>query len=314
MALVLASTENMSHEDWLEYRRMGIGGSDAATCCGINRYKSKVELWMEKTGQIPDSEAGEPAYWGSLLESIVRDEFTKRTGINVEISNSILQSEEYPFMLANVDGFCQHPDFGTCIFEAKTASAYMSGEWEGEHIPDNYRLQLSHYMAVTGAGGAYIAVLIGGSKFKYSYVERDNDLIEVLIKLESEFWDHVQKIEPPQLDGSDTSVEYINQRFPDSIPQSKIELPDKAVELIEQYEAACERLGKATEDKQYAENLLKQMLGDNEIGTSGRNLVSWKSVVQERLDSKTLKVEHPTLYRKYANKSSHRRFSIRAAV
>jgi len=314
MALVLASTENMPHEDWLEYRRMGIGGSDAATCCGINRYKSKVQLWMEKTGQIPDSEAGEPAYWGSLLESIVRDEFIKRTGINVEISNSILQSEEYPFMLANVDGFCQHPDFGTCIFEAKTASAYMSGEWDGDNIPDSYQLQLQHYMAVTGAEYSYIAVLIGGNRFKWKGIPRDSALIEVLIKLESEFWDHVQRFEPPQLDGSDASVEYINQRFPDSIPQTKIELPDKAVELIEQYEVACEKVDKATEDKQYAENSLKQMLGENEAGTVGNSLVTWKNVIRERLDSKSLRAEHPTLYRKYANKSSHRRFSIRAAV
>ena len=48
-AIVLASTENMSYEDWLENRRQGIGGSDASVVCGINRYKSPLELWMEKT-------------------------------------------------------------------------------------------------------------------------------------------------------------------------------------------------------------------------------------------------------------------------
>ena len=47
-AIVLASTENMSYEDWLEHRKSGIGGSDASVVCGINRYKSPVELWMEK--------------------------------------------------------------------------------------------------------------------------------------------------------------------------------------------------------------------------------------------------------------------------
>ena len=314
MALVLASTENMPYQDWLEYRRMGIGGSDASVCCGINRYKSKVQLWMEKTGQLPDSEAGEAAYWGTLFESVVREEFSKRTGLEVTPSNQILQSEEHPFMLANVDGFCQHPDYGTCIFEAKTASAYLSGEWEGDNIPDPYLLQLQHYMSVTGAEFSYIAVLIGGNRFMWKLVTRDNDLIEVLITLESEFWDHVQNFVPPQLDGSDASLEFLNQRFPDSIPQSKIELPGKAVELIQQYETACKKLDKATEDKQYAENLLKQMLGEHEIGTAGESLVTWKSVTQERLDSKSLRAEHPTLYKRYANKSSHRRFSIRAAV
>ena len=82
-AIILASTENMSYEDWLEHRKLGIGGSDASVVCGINKYKSPVELWMEKTNQLPAQEAGEAAYWGTQLESIVRAEFTKRTGIEV---------------------------------------------------------------------------------------------------------------------------------------------------------------------------------------------------------------------------------------
>ena len=37
---------------------LGFGGSDAAVVCGISRYKSPVELWMEKTGQLPSQETG----------------------------------------------------------------------------------------------------------------------------------------------------------------------------------------------------------------------------------------------------------------
>jgi putative phage-type endonuclease len=127
-AIVLTSTENMPYEDWLEYRKQGIGGSDASVVCGISRYKSPVELWMDKTGQLPYQEAGEAAYWGTLLEALVRTEFTKRTGIEVTHKHQLLRSEEHPFMQANLDGTCEHPDLCTCIFEAKTASAYKAGE------------------------------------------------------------------------------------------------------------------------------------------------------------------------------------------
>ena len=65
--------------------------------------------------------------------------------------------------------------------------------------------------------------------------------------------------------------------------------------------------------KREAENLLKQMLGANETGTARGRVITWKNVTQERLDSKTLKAEHPALYQKYANKTSYRRFSIQAA-
>ena len=150
---ILASTENMPYEDWLEYRKQGIGGSDVSVVCGISRYKSPMELWMEKTDQLPPQEAGDAAYWGSQLEAIVRAEFTKRTGIEVKQIKQLLQSEEYPFMLANLDGVCDVPDIGPCIFEAKTASAFKVGEWE-DTIPDEYQLQVQHYMAVTGYMGA----------------------------------------------------------------------------------------------------------------------------------------------------------------
>ena len=311
-AKVLISTENLPYEEWLEHRRLGIGGSDASVVCGINRYKSPVELWLDKTGQLPPQEAGEAAYWGTQLEPFVRAEFSKRTGIFVAESHELLQSEEHPFMLANLDGVCEVPDVGTCIFEAKTASAYKAGEWENT-IPDEYMCQIQHYMAVTGYAGAYIAVLIGGNTFKWRFVERDEELISMLIELESAFWNHVQDGTPPPLDGSEASAKFLSERFPVSKPTSQITLPDTAADLLAQYDEACEELESVTERKQKAENLLKEMMGDNEVGTAGGRIVTWKSVSQERLDSKTLKAEHPALCKKYTNTTSFRRFTIKTA-
>jgi putative phage-type endonuclease len=313
MAVVLASTENLDYAEWLDLRKKGIGGSDASVICGINRWKSPVELWMEKTNKLPYQEAGEAAYWGTQLESLVRNEFTRRTGIEVIESKQLLQSEDYPFMLANLDGICGHTIYGACVFEAKTASAYKSGDWD-DKIPDEYMLQVQHYLSVTGHKGCYVAVLIGGNSFRWKFIERDEELIEMLIQLEAEFWDCVQSDVPPPLDGSEASAKFISQRFPDSVPETKIELPADAARLIRQYDEACERLELIEGQKQEAENLLKQMLGDNEIGIAGTRTITWKSVTQERFDSKTLKTEHPALFKKYANKSSHRRFAIKSAA
>ena len=311
-AIILASTEHMPYQDWLEYRKRGIGGSDASVVCGFNRYKAPVELWMEKTNQLPYQEAGEAAYWGTQLENLVRTEFTKRTGIEVIQPHQLLQSEAHPFMLANLDGICEHPELGTCVFEAKTASAFKAGEWE-DSIPDEYQLQIQHYLAVTGYAGAYIAVLIGGNTFRWKFIERDEKLISMLIELEEDFWNHVLDMTPPSVDGSMASAKFLAERFPSSVPKSQIQLPDAAATLLAQYDMACERLETLAEVKQEAENLLKQMLGSNEIGTVGERIITWKSVSQERLDSKTLKAEHPTLYKKYATKTSYRRFTIKAA-
>lgn len=309
---IIASTANMAYEDWLDFRKRGIGGSDASVVCGLSRYKSPVELWMEKTNQLPYQEAGEAAYWGTQLEAMVRAEFTKRTGIPVTEVKQLLQSEEHPFMLANLDGICEHPDLGPCIFEAKTASAFKTGEWD-DAIPDEYLLQIQHYMAVTGYKAAYIAVLIGGNTFRWRLVERDEDMIAMLIQLESDFWDYVQDLTPPPLDGSDASARFLADRFPDSVPNAQIDLPGTASALLLEYDTACERLAAATEEKQKAENQLKQMLGENEIGSLGSRIVTWKKVTQERLDTKTLKAEHPALFQKYASQTAYRRFCVKAA-
>jgi predicted phage-related endonuclease len=155
-------------------------------------------------------------------------------------------------------------------------------------------------------------VLIGGNTFKWKFVERDEEIISMLVQLESEFWQHVQDFIPPPLDGSEASVKFISEKFPRSI-RTKINLPDNASALIDKYESACEMVEQYTVQKQEAENLLKQMLGENEAGVVGEHVVTWKSVIQERLDSKTLKSERPSLFKKYANKITHRRFSIKTA-
>lgn len=311
MAKAVIDTNNLSYEKWLEYRKTGIGGSDASVVCGINKYRSPVELWLEKTGQLPYQEAGEAAYWGTQLEPVVRSEFTKRTGIEVKLVKQLLQSEEHPFMQANLDGICEHPDYGTCIFEAKTASAYKSNEWENS-IPAEYMLQIQHYMSVTGYKGTFIAVLIGGNTFKWKYIERDDEIIEMLIHLEADFWEHIVNNTPPPLDGSEASEKFLSDRYPESIPQSRIILPPEADVLIKEYDKETAILNKAAERRQRAENLLKEMLGDNENGISENRIISWKSIFQERLDSKSLRAEHPDLYKKYVNRISYRKFSIKA--
>ena len=312
-AIILTSTENMPYSDWLEWRRSGIGGSDASVVCGINKYKSPVELWLEKTGQLPNSETGEAAYWGTVLEALVRTEFTKRTGIEVSTVNQLFQSEEYPYMLANLDGECNHPIYGPCVFEAKTSSAYRENEW-GDAIPDEYMLQVQHYLSVTGYMGAYIAVLIGGNTFRWKFIERDDELISILIQLESEFWEYVQSNIPPPLDGSAASAKFLGEWFPNSVPLSKIELPSTAAAIIKQYDDACEKVDLYMEQKLEAENLLKQMIGNHEAGIAGDRIITWKNISQERIDSMTLKSEHPKIYKKYSNIISYRRFMVKAPV
>src|SRR5690606_4046622 len=97
--LVAVETRDMSEQEWLEARTRGIGGSDAATVLGLNKWRTPFELWLEKTGQVePVSSDSEAAYFGNLLEDVVAKEFSRRTGKKVRRRNAILQHPEYDFI------------------------------------------------------------------------------------------------------------------------------------------------------------------------------------------------------------------------
>ncbi|UOF92965.1 YqaJ viral recombinase family protein [Fodinisporobacter ferrooxydans] len=306
---VLASTVNMSHEEWLAARKNGLGGSDVAVITGFSKYKSPVELYLEKIGEFEPKEAGEAAYFGTLLEDVVAKEFEKRSEMKVRRRNAILRHPDYPWMLANLDRVIVGKQEG---FEAKTASAYLSDEWAEDKVPWSYELQCQHYMAVTGYERWWIACLVGGNKFVYKPIERDEEVIQAVIQAERKFWnEHVVKRIPPMIDGSDASSNLLNTLYPKSIPDTYVELPSDAKRLLEDFEYWQTEEKSAGERKDEAANKLKDMLGEHESGWIGERKVIWKSVASNRFDSTKFKKDHPDLYGQYVKESLSRRFSVK---
>lgn len=93
----------------------------------------------------------------------------------------------------------------------KTASAFKAGERDGDNIPIEYLIQVQHYIHVTGYSYAFIAVLIGGNDYRWKVIKRDGNLISALIKLEADFWNHVQRCIPPEIDGSEATSKYLSK-------------------------------------------------------------------------------------------------------
>lgn len=306
---VVVKTNNLTREEWLKYRTGGIGGSDVSIIAGINPFKSVHQLWLEKTGQVePEQTESEFAHFGTLLEPIVRKEFTERTGIKVRQKHMLLQSEEYPFMYADLDGVINE-DGELAIFEAKTVSQYKMDTWEDD-VPAGYILQVQHYMAVTGAKKTYIAALIGGNRFVYHVVERDEVMIAKIIAMEKYFWEtHVLGGVEPVPDGSEATTNYFNSKFSNSNGQT-IELPEEALAICEEYERLSEELKALETAKSAAANQLKSYLKEAEAGTVGDRKIVWKQIFKSSLDQKRLKEEKPDIYNGYVTQSSYRRLSV----
>ena len=310
--ILIQDIDKLSYQDWLAVRRSGIGGSDVAAAIGLSPWKSPIELWEEKVlGKTQPKNDNDSMLWGRLLEPLIREEFSRRSGLAVQPLRSMLQHPVNKFMLANLDGLVLDPVRGPGVLEIKTASAFKMSEWDDNRCPDAYQLQVQHYLEVTGLSYAVIVVLIGGNKLQWITVDRDDELIASLVQLERRFWQHVLTQSPPPVDGSTACAELLSRTYPSSSNAAPLILPVDADSWIQDYLQAKLDEETAAERKRLAENKLKEVIGNHEKAISpGGYQATWKTVQSSRIDSARLKKEEPALFEKFATTSTTRRFSI----
>ena len=186
----LVSTAGLDRETWLGYRKRGIGGSDAGAVCGLSPYRTAMQVYEDKVSDATEEIDNEAMRQGREFEGYVAKRFMEATGKKVRKANFMYYDEDYPFMLADVDRMVVGENAG---LECKTASPYLADRWEEGRMPLSYQIQCYHYMSVCDADAWYLAVLIYGREFKYYRLERDEEMISDLRKIEKEFWEgHVQ--------------------------------------------------------------------------------------------------------------------------
>lgn len=203
--------EYETQEKWHELRGIGIGGSDIGAILGVNKYKSAIDIYIDKT-EGNKNIGNRFTHFGHKLEKVVFEEFQER--------HSDMKCYTVPYTIqrgvcvANVDGMVYDPKkdrYG--VLEFKTTSAYNKDEWTGDTVPDSYYAQVQHYLFVTGLSFAYIACLVGGNDYKEFYIERNLDDIDLIQTKANEFWkNHVMKKIPPMLDGSDSYSKYLLEK------------------------------------------------------------------------------------------------------
>lgn len=297
--LIMTVEEMQDREKWLAMRNAGIGGSEAAAIVGLNPWKSAFQLWLEKTGQVEaeDLSDNEFIYWGNVLEQVVADRFCELTEKKVQ-RRGMLQDEEYPYMLASVDRLVVGENAG---LECKTTNAFNNKVWDGDELPDSYYIQCQWYMMVTGCEKWYIAVLIGGNKFVWKEVFRNEADIKALRKAAIDFWQMVETNTMPPVDGSKDCSSALGGIYQGQ-PGLTIDLPVAAKDCIGRIREIKEAIDELEEQKKLSENELKAMLGDAEIGVIGEDKVTWKSQSgRTTVDSKRLKADLPEIYKAYSN-------------
>ncbi len=203
-----------NEKEWINGRMNGIGGSDASAVVGLNPYKSNIDLFEEKIGRkIPEDISDKPCViYGKLAEGPIRELF-KLDYPDFQVEHHeyrILQSVEYPFMQASLDGELTDPAGRKGILEIKTSNILRTMQFEKwkDRIPDNYYLQVLHYLLVTGydfvALRAHLISIWNNEKrasVRHYFIERKEvqEDLEMLLKEEKKFWEYVESGRKPPL-------------------------------------------------------------------------------------------------------------------
>lgn len=214
-SLIYTSVENMSNEDWLRFRKRGIGASEVGAIMGLSQYKSNVELFYDKIGQglgytvenlamFLGHEYENPIarlweYWGGTDASLIENARAKNKVRRMQKVNAYIQNPLYPHLFVSLDRrINKHIDpatgkqRGNGALEIKTISGYESDKWESG-IPPSHVVQVQTQLLVTGWDYGELAVQKDGRAFDVYPFEKHKGVCKEIVKQTTDFWKRVER-------------------------------------------------------------------------------------------------------------------------
>jgi len=319
---VVTRTDILSHDEWLEARSKGLGGSDAGTILGTNPYKGRLELWLERTGRITNTFQGnEATRLGQAFERPVAEIYAQMIapqGLTV-VAWPVLLQGNIEFQLANVDFFiCRVSDLnvhefelgkvndyqgadlpvGTCgILEVKTTGLSGRGNsraWENNQVPSGYYAQGCHYASITGIRDVTFVCLIGGQGIVTRDVTYIDAEIDALVEAEVEFWHQIHSDIEPQ--ATENDLDALKTLYPESTDEV-VEADEIVLGLYKEYKAKKAVADETDEELKRLRAQIEQVIGSAQaVAYEGEILYTYKSnKASETFDSKAFKEAHPDL-------------------
>lgn len=276
-----------------------IGASDVGAVLGLSKFRTPLQVYLQKRGEAPDQPQSAVMEWGNRLESVVRQWYadTVLAGTDLEVA----PGEKIGRVLhPTVDWMVCSPDgivgrwgvdgldwlYGLECKTADRAVAHLWGESGTDQVPDQYALQCHYSMYVTGLDRWDLAVLIGGNDARHYTLRRDDELLDTFLPEVIEFWGRVSEGLPPEPIAADNPLmaKLFRQAREDMI-EGDPEIDELAAHLC----GAKADLATVQERVDLFEAKLKARIGERAgaIGPWGK--ISWKqNRDSERVDWKSL--------------------------
>jgi putative phage-type endonuclease len=185
--------------EWHQQRRQGIGASEVAVACGFGRYRTRYDLWREKTGATAPWGGNEATLWGQRNEPHILKDWADRNEARIIETQRQFRVQRWPLLWATVDAIAHTIDGEDVIVEAKCTTSRNAQLGDGgDDAPPEWLAQVQVQMLLSGLERAYIAVLIDGNKSREYCVQFDRAVAETLAdRAEAWYCEAVETQVPP---------------------------------------------------------------------------------------------------------------------
>lgn len=300
--------------EWLDYRRAGIGSSEIATIVGLNPYETPYQLWRRKIGL--DEPKSETFFMkaGHYLEDAVSQFWSDATGrqiIKASAGDWIVRNDDKPFVQVSPDRTYWLDDNRSNdnkgILECKTTQRAI----DADDLPKTWFCQVQYQLGGAEIQQGSIAWLTAGREFGYQDLTLVPDFYAWLVEEAERFWvDNVMGGKEPDC----TNVQDVLIKFSRHTDSKVIEVGDEIMQAYNQLKDVRAEISKLEEQKEALEAKLKMGFGDAEaISYGGNTLATWKAGKDsEKFDAKAFQADHPELAKQYTKSvKSSRRFLLK---
>jgi putative phage-type endonuclease len=292
-------------------RNNGIGGSECAAAIGLSRYKSPLQVYLDKTTDDHSKQTTMQMELGTYLEPFLIQKYEEISGNKCEKPQERFVNSKCPWLFAHIDSWIKETNL---ILEAKTTRFFDEdwGEDGTDFIPQEYLIQVAHYCIVcdeykTVDGAEIIALSRSDSALRRYFYKRNKDLEDLIIEKTKDFWENnvLKQIAPAPKNSEDVKRLY--------------KTATKGLEIIadNQISNKCNDLFdvkaqiKELENKEeLLKNEIQEFMKESEIliDIDGTVLATWKNRSAIRIDTKRLKEEKPEIYNNFCKTSENRVF------
>lgn len=275
---------SVTHEQFMLARQSGLGGSDIATLMGINPFSTRLELYLQKRGEIAPTPDNSRTKAGRVMEQVIAAMVAERTGNKLRRVNRTLRHYKHDFLIAHIDRDFVGVRKGLEIKNVSPRMGYLWGkDGQADVIAEYYVPQPHHYMLVLDYPEFDVAAYFGGDDLRIYPMERDPEMDEIIIDMAHDFWHkNVLAGVPPEPEFDHAATLPMFKRLYPGTNGETIEADEMIQHWAKVAEDAAKRVSEYEKVVEGAKNHLLAYMGESAVLKLEGNRVFRRKVINKK--------------------------------